>query len=93
MFEYNSSASNQASMLDTEPGWLSYLIKPIVMLVLIGGTCYISLNTVKKKKEEKSKGFSAPKGWGNDYKSAKGGSARPFGKPSAGGGGSRGRKR
>ena len=81
MFEYNSSAIKSAASIDNEPGWLSYLIKPMIMIVLIGGTCYISINTVKRKKSEKA---SAPRGFKPEPKSGKGGSM--FGKSSGGAG-------
>ena len=39
--------------IDEESSWLMTFIKPIILIVFMGGTCYISWSTVRKKNAER----------------------------------------
>ena len=72
MFEYNSSAILSTDVGD-ENSWLATLAKPLILILFLGATCYISFNSVKKKRaEKKSMGsFGPPRGKG--FGSSRGG--------------------
>lgn len=64
MFEYNSFASsnNKEFEEEGEGGWMKSLIKPLFMVALIGGTCWISYSSTKSRGDRKSsKGFLGSK--------------------------------
>jgi len=50
-FEFNSFANNLKELDEDNESWLRTFIKPLIMIVLIGGTCWISYSSVKKKND------------------------------------------
>lgn len=59
MFEYNSFATNSMKDLEDDGGtaWGS-LVKPLFMIALLGGTCWISYSSVKKRGTSRGSGGS-----------------------------------
>ena len=94
MLEFNSEAANQIKEIDEESSWLGTLIKPIILLVFMGGTCYISWSTVRKKNaERRAGGGGGGNPFGNKFGAGGRGAAKSGGSKGLGGGGFGGRKR
>ena len=74
-------------------------MKPIILIVFLGGTCYVSWNTVRSKNKERRAGGGSGGGssWGNKKGGfgamGRGAKPGPGGSKGFGGGGLGGRKR